>query len=172
MIFGAPDSSPDHLDAEGMRVAVVGTEWNAEVVDMLTKRAVETAEAAGAEVQIFTVSGAMELPLMAQAAAKRFDAVVALGCVIRGETPHFDYVCRAVTDGLTRVTLDSSVPVGNGVLTVDTYDQAVARTGGPNAREDKGAEAIAAAIGAANVMRDIEQFPLMKLTHGDAHDAW
>lgn len=172
MIFGAPDSSPEHIDAKGMRVAVVGTEWNAEVVDMLIARAVETAEAAGAKVQVFTVSGAMELPLVAQAAAKRFDAVVALGCVIRGETPHFDYVCRAVTDGLTRVALDMSVPVGNGVLTVDTYEQAVARTGGPDAREDKGAEALTAAIGAANVMSEIERFPLMKLTRGNAHDAW
>lgn len=172
MIFGAPDSSPEHIDAKGMRIAVVGTEWNAEVVDMLIARAVETAEAAGAKVQVFTVSGAMELPLVAQAAAKRFDAVVALGCVIRGETPHFDYVCRAVTDGLTRVALDMSVPVGNGVLTVDTYEQAVARTGGPDAREDKGAEALTAAIGAANVMSEIERFPLMKLTRGNAHDAW
>ncbi|WP_297851564.1 6,7-dimethyl-8-ribityllumazine synthase [uncultured Corynebacterium sp.] len=172
MIFGAPNTSPDSIDADGMRVAVVGTEWNSQVVDMLIDRAVETAEGAGAQVQVFTVSGAMELPIIAQAAAKRFDAVVALGCVIRGETPHFDYVCRAVTDGLTRVALDTSVPVGNGVLTVDTYDQAVARTGGPNAREDKGAEALLAALGAANVMRDIERFPLMKLTRGDAHDAW
>lgn len=172
MIFGAPDTSPERLNAKGMRVAVVGTEWNAQVVDMLIKRAVETAEGAGAEVHVFMVSGAMELPLMAQAAAKRFDAVVALGCVIRGETPHFDYVCRAVTDGLTRVALDASVPVGNGVLTVDTYEQAVARTGGPDAREDKGAEALAAALGAANVMSAIERFPLMKLTRGDAHDAW
>lgn len=172
MIHGAPNSSPENIDARGMRVAVVGTEWNADVVDMLIARAVETGEAAGAQVQVFTVSGAMELPLIAQAASKRFDAVVALGCVIRGETPHFDYVCRAVTDGLTRVALDMSVPVGNGVLTVDTYEQALARTGGPDAREDKGAEALTAAIGAANVMREIERFPLMKLTHGDAHDAW
>jgi len=172
MIFGAPDTSPDKIDAKGMRVAVVGTEWNAEVVDHLIQRAVELAEAAGAEVHVFMVSGAMELPLMAQAAAKRFDAVVALGCVIRGETPHFDYVCRSVTDGLTRVALDMSVPVGNGVLTVDTYAQAMDRTGGPDAHEDKGAEAFAAAVGAAKVMEEIERFPLMKLTRGNAHDAW
>ena len=81
MIFGAPDTSPDKIDAKGMRVAVVGTEWNAEVVDHLIQRAVELAEAAGAEVHVFMVSGAMELPLMAQAAAKRFDAVVALSLI-------------------------------------------------------------------------------------------
>lgn len=172
MIFGAPDSSPERINAEGMRVAVVGTEWNADVVDLLISRAVETAEAAGAEAHVFRVSGAMELPFIAQAAAERFDAVVALGCVIRGETPHFDYVCRAVTDGLTRVALDVTVPVGNGVLTVDTHEQAVARSGGPGAREDKGAEALTAAIGAANVKAQIERFPLKKLTRGEAHDAW
>ena len=146
MIFGAPDSSPDHLDAEGMRVAVVGTEWNAEVVDMLTKRAVETAEAAGAEVQIFTVSGAMELPLMAQAAAKRFDAVVALGCVIRGETPHFDYVCDAATRGITDVAVRTRTPIGFGVLTCDDDAQALDRAGLEGSHEDKGHEAAQAAV--------------------------
>ena len=107
---GAP--APRRIAAEGLTVAVVVTEWNAEIVDKLRDRALEAAREAGAKAELFTVAGALELPVVAQACARRFDAVVALGCVIRGETAHFDYVCDSVTEGLTRVT--SSYPRGRG----------------------------------------------------------
>ena len=84
------------------------------------------------------VAGAIELPVVAQALARTHDAVVALGVVIRGGTPHFEYVCDAVTAGLTRVSLDESTPVGNGVLTTDTEQQALDRSGLPGSVEDKG----------------------------------
>jgi Riboflavin synthase beta-chain len=93
--------------------------------------------------------------VIAQALARRHDAVVALGVVIRGETAHFDYVCRAVTDGLTRVALDESTPVAHGVLTVDTVDQARQRAGLPDSSEDKGWTATLSALDAALVLHTI-----------------
>ena len=99
--------------------------------------------------------GALELPVVAQALATSHDAVVALGVVIRGGTPHFEYVCDSVTAGLTRVALDSGVPVGNGVLTCDTLEQAIARSGGPGSAEDKGAEAMSAALATALVLQGL-----------------
>nr|VDG63578.1 6,7-dimethyl-8-ribityllumazine synthase [Streptococcus thermophilus] len=156
---GAPQVA--QLNAEGISVAVVVTEWNAGIVDKLRDRAVTAARDAGAKVEVFSVAGALELPVVVQACAKRFDAVVALGCVIRGETAHFDYVCDSVTEGLTRVALDEEVPVGNGVLTVDNEAQALDRAGGPGAKEDKGAEAVAAALGAAQTLSQVRTFPLL-----------
>ena len=155
---GAPQLA--QLNAEGMSVAVVVTEWNAGIVDKLRDRAVTAARDAGAKVEVFSVAGALELPVVVQACAKRFDAVVALGCVIRGETAHFDYVCDSVTEGLTRV-LDEEVPVGSGVLTVDNEQQALDRAGGKGAKEDKGAEAVAAALGAAKTLAQVRTFPLL-----------
>ena len=99
------------------------------------------------------VSGAVELPVVAQALAATHDAVVALGLVLRGGTPHFEYVCDAVTYGLTRVSLDAHTPVGNGVLTCDTDEQALARTGLPGSTEDKGREAVLAALDTAAVLK-------------------
>lgn len=159
-ITGAPAASVN-LSAEGLTIAVVGTEWNAGIVDKLRDRAVHTAREAGAKVEVFTVAGALELPVVVQACTQRFDAVVALGCVIRGETAHFDYVCDSVTQGLTRVALDESVPIGNGVLTVDTEAQAIDRIGGAGAKEDKGAEAAVAAIGTAKELVRVRSFPLL-----------
>jgi len=95
----------------------------------------------------------MELPVVAQALARRADAVVALGVVVRGDTPHFDYVCNAVTDGLTRVSLDEETPIGNGVLTVNTEQQALDRAGLPGSAEDKGEQAAAAALDSALTLR-------------------
>ncbi|MEL0237589.1 MAG: 6,7-dimethyl-8-ribityllumazine synthase, partial [Aquiluna sp.] len=93
------------------------------------------------------VPGAFELPLAASKAIQQgAQAVIALGVVIRGETPHFDYVCNAATDGLTRVQLDSSVPIGFGLLTVNTEAEALNRAGLDSSREDKGAEAVQAAL--------------------------
>jgi len=119
-------------DAQGLRVGVVATSWHADITDTLLERAVAFATRAGATTPtVVRVPGAIELPVVAQALATSHDAVVALGVVIRGGTPHFEYVCDSVTAGLTRVALDSGVPVGNGVLTCDTLEQAVERSGGP-----------------------------------------
>ena len=105
------------------------------------------------------VAGAIELPVVAQELARQCDAVVALGAVVRGGTPHFDYVCRSVTDGLTRVALDEGTPVGNGVLTCDTVEQAVERAGGPGSTEDKGFEATVAALDTALVLHGLRHRP-------------
>ena len=98
---------------------------------------------------------AVELPVVAQALTERHDAVAALGVVIRGGTPHFEYVCDAVTAGLTRVALDAGTPVGNGVLTCDTEEQARDRAGLPGSAEDKGEQACAAALDAALTLRSL-----------------
>ncbi|WP_257161199.1 6,7-dimethyl-8-ribityllumazine synthase [Corynebacterium cystitidis] len=148
------------VKAEGMRVAVISTQWNSDIVGLLHQRALDEAKDAGARADEYFVSGAMELPVVAQACAQRYDAVVALGCVIRGETPHFDYVCNSVTAGLTRIALDEQTPVGNGVLTVNNHDQAAARAGGDGAVEDKGAEAMRAALGAAVELEKVRTLPV------------
>jgi 6,7-dimethyl-8-ribityllumazine synthase len=101
------------------------------------------------------VAGSVELPVVAQALARRCDAVVALGVVIRGDTAHFDYVCQSVTDGLTRVALDESTPVAHGVLTVDNLAQAHDRAGLPDSAEDKGWAATIAALDAALALRAV-----------------
>ena len=103
--------------------------------------------------------GSFELPVVAAqcAASGRFDAVVALGVVIRGGTPHFDYVCSAATDGLTRVAIDFRIPVGFGVLTCDNEEQALDRAGLPGSREDKGAEAMASALHTAQTLALLRQ---------------
>jgi 6,7-dimethyl-8-ribityllumazine synthase len=108
------------------------------------------------------VAGAVELPVVAQALAKQYDAVACLGAVIRGGTPHFEYVCDAVTAGLTRVALDSGTPVGNGVLTCNTIEQARDRSGLPDSSEDKGWEAVVAALDTAILLRDLRCGDLRK----------
>jgi 6,7-dimethyl-8-ribityllumazine synthase len=148
-------SGATQLDASGLRVGVVAARWHAEIVDRLLERAVATAREAGAEPTVVRVPGTVELPVVAQELARGHDAVVALGVVVRGGTPHFEYVCDAVTAGLTRVALDESTPVGNGVLTTDTVDQAIDRSGAPGAAEDKGTEACMAALESALALRDL-----------------
>ena len=121
--WGAPDTMT--VDAAGLRLGLVATRWHAELVDNMLDRARAAAKECGVtEVVEARVSGSVELPVLAQALARRCDAVVALGVVVRGDTAHFDYVCQAVTDGLTRVALDESTPVAHGVLTVDSVGQA------------------------------------------------
>jgi len=145
-------------DASGLRVAVAATSWHTDIVDVLLERAVATAEKAGAMAPtVVRVSGTVELPVVCQELARTHDAVVALGAVVRGGTPHFEYMCDAVTAGLTRVALDERTPVGNGVLTCDTHAQAVERSGGPGAAEDKGAEACLAALHTAVLLRDLRK---------------
>ncbi len=142
------------VDGTGLTLGIVATRWHAELVDHMLNRAIEAGEAAGvAHITVARVDGAVELPVLAQALAHRFDAVGALGVVVRGDTAHFDYGCRSVTDGLTRVALDESTPVAHGVLTVDNLDQARARAGLPGSPEDKGYSATMAALDAAHALR-------------------
>ncbi|MDX1872651.1 6,7-dimethyl-8-ribityllumazine synthase [Mycolicibacterium sp. 120266] len=151
---GVPDL-PD-IDASDVSLAIVASTWHTTICDALLDGAVRAAKQLGVTYPtIVRVLGAIEIPVVAQALAAKYDAVVALGVVIRGETPHFDYVCDAVTQGLTRVSLDESTPVANGVLTTNTEAQALDRAGLPNSGEDKGAQAVAAALSTAVVLRDI-----------------
>lgn len=142
--------------ASGLRVAIVATSWHADIVDALVDGAKRAAVAAGVDgVTLVRVPGSVEIPVVAQQLATNHDAVVALGAVIRGGTPHFEYVCQAVTEGLTRVALDSGVPVGNGVLTCDTKEQALARSGLPGSEEDKGGDAMVAAVRTALTLAEL-----------------
>ena len=149
---GEPDLPA--VDAAGLVLGVVASRWHAELTDQLLDRALAAAKACGVrKVVTARVAGAVELPVVAQALAQRCDAVVALGVVVRGETAHFDYVCRSVTDGLTRVALDSATPVAHGVLTVDTVAQARDRAGLPGSTEDKGWAATVAVLDTALTLR-------------------
>ena len=145
-----------YVDARGVRLGVVGSRWNARIVDQLVDRALAAGVGCGATVsEAVRVPGATELPIVAQRLTFEHDAVVALGAVIRGGTPHFEYVCDAVTIGLSRVALDHATPVGNGVLTCDTMDQAIERCGLPDSQEDKGWEAAVAALEVAVTLRNL-----------------
>jgi 6,7-dimethyl-8-ribityllumazine synthase len=160
---GAPDELPPP-DAHGLRVAVVTTRWHQRVTDGLLGGALAAlADCRIEDTATWRVPGAFELPVAAKALAQqRYDAVVALGVIIRGGTPHFDYVCRAATDGLTRVAVDTGVPVGFGVLTCDTEEQALDRCGLPDSSEDKGREAAMAAVETALLLRRVRR--------GESHD--
>ena len=144
------------VDAAGLSLGIVATTWHAEITEQLLARAVDAARESGVTTPtVVRAPGAVELPVVAQALAERHDAVVALGVVIRGGTPHFEYVCDAVTAGLTRVALDAGKPVGNGVLTCDTEEQARDRAGLPGSVEDKGWEATLAALATALTLRGL-----------------
>jgi 6,7-dimethyl-8-ribityllumazine synthase len=151
---GSPGSQ--ELDASTLSLAVVATRWHERITHALLESALRTAQRCGVrDPTVVRVPGAVELPVVAQALADRHDAVVALGVVIRGGTPHFEYVCDAVTAGLTRASLDARTPVGNGVLTCDTEQQALDRAGLPGSAEDKGREAVLAALETAAVLRSL-----------------
>lgn len=144
--------------ARDLTLAIVAGQWHAEIAEALIVGAQRVAEQARIEhVTLVRVAGAIELPVVAQALARTHDAVVALGVVIRGGTPHFEYVCDAVTAGLTRVALDESTAVGNGVLTTDTEQQARDRAGLRGSVEDKGGAACAAAIDTAVTLRRLRE---------------
>ena len=143
------------VDARGLTVGIVAARWHEEITDQLVTRAVRAGEDSGAAVTVVRVAGSLEIPVVVQALARRCDAVVALGVVIRGETAHFDYVCDSVTAGLTRISLDEQVPVGNGVLTCESLDQATDRSGVPGSHEDKGYEATVAALETALLLRGL-----------------
>ncbi|GAA2808040.1 6,7-dimethyl-8-ribityllumazine synthase [Saccharopolyspora taberi] len=142
--------------AGDLRLGIAAIRWHERITDQLLKRALAAAGEAGIlEPTVVRVPGSIELPVVCQQLAHQHDAVVALGVVIRGGTPHFEYVCDSVTAGLTRVSLDESTAVGNGVLTCDTEQQALDRAGFENSVEDKGFEATAAALETALVLRDL-----------------
>jgi 6,7-dimethyl-8-ribityllumazine synthase len=150
---GAPELAV--RDCEGLRVAVVAAQWHKVVMDGLVDGALRALDELGIDAPtLLRVPGSFELPVAARALAdKGHDAVVALGVVIRGGTPHFDYVCQGVTQGLTQVSVDTGVPVGFGVLTCDTEAQALDRAGLAGSAEDKGHEAATAAIATAATLR-------------------
>jgi 6,7-dimethyl-8-ribityllumazine synthase len=152
---GIPTDEP--IDCSGLRVAVVAASWHEQVMDGLLAGAHEALLAykvGGSEV--VRVPGSFELPLVAQACARvGYDAVIALGVVIRGGTPHFEYVCGAATDGLNQVALQTGVPIGFGLLTCDTEQQALDRAGLEGSSESKGYEATAAALRTAQILRNV-----------------
>ncbi|MGN7248217.1 6,7-dimethyl-8-ribityllumazine synthase [Janibacter anophelis] len=148
---GAPAIEID--GAEGLTVAVVASSWHTEVMDGLVGGAEAALEEVGIEPKVVRVAGSFELPVVAAELARTHDAVIALGVIIRGGTPHFEYVCAAATDGLSRVALDSGTPIGFGLLTCDDEEQAIARAGLPGSREDKGREATEAALSTAVLLR-------------------
>jgi 6,7-dimethyl-8-ribityllumazine synthase len=155
-VSGSGRPAAADVDAGGLSLAVVATRWHERITDALLESALRAAKRSGVEEPtVVRVPGAVELPVVAQALAEQHDAVVALGVVIRGGTPHFEYVCDAVTMGLTRVSLDTRTPVGNGVLTCDTEQQALDRAGLPDSTEDKGAEATLAALQTAALLRSL-----------------
>jgi 6,7-dimethyl-8-ribityllumazine synthase len=154
------------LDAravQGLRVAVVATRWYPEITDALLDGALRALDEMGvSEPTVLRVPGAFELPVAAKAlAATGHHAVICLGLVLRGGTPHFEYVCQGVTQGCTAVAVSCGIPIGFGVLTCDTLEQAIDRAGLPGSSEDKGREAAEAAVETAVLLRG--------LRHGDAH---
>jgi 6,7-dimethyl-8-ribityllumazine synthase len=157
---GAPPDEP--FDASDLSVGVVASRWHTQVMDGLLDGARRALAAYFvSDVTEVRVPGTFELPVVAAELARTRDAVIALGVVVRGGTPHFEYVCSAATDGLTRVALDTGTPVGFGVLTCDDDEQALARAGLAGSTEDKGYEAAAAALQTARTLRQMR----------DAHDA-
>lgn len=137
---------------DGRRFCVVAARFNQLVTERLLEAALDTLREAGVEdddVDVVRVPGAWELPWAARRAADGYDAVVALGCVVRGETDHFDYICETATRGLGRLAAAGEVPVGLGVLTCDTMEQAMERAGGEHG--NKGADAAEAALELADL---------------------
>ena len=139
---GSPEFS---LDASGLKVAVVYSSWHQSIIDGLLAGTKKALEQSGCDQYSFhAVPGAFELSLAASKLVDTHDAVIALGVVIRGDTPHFDYVCSSATEGLTKVMLDSQTPIGFGLLTVDNEQQALDRSG--ENKDNKGIESTLAAL--------------------------
>lgn len=152
---GAPNAA-EAVDGSGLRVVIVAGTWHEQITDGLIAGATRALEAAGADYSLVRVPGSFELPVVSKAALEAgADAVVALGVIIRGGTPHFEYVSAAATDGLTRVALDTGKPVGFGVLTLDDEAQGIDRAGLPGSKEDKGEEAAHAALATAIALREL-----------------
>jgi 6,7-dimethyl-8-ribityllumazine synthase len=151
-----PRSFEGDLNAEGLRLAIVASRFNDDIVDGLLRGALECLERHGAkddDLVLYRVPGAFEIPTLVGELVARYDAIIALGCLIRGDTPHFDFISAQVTNELSRVAVDASVPVAFGVITCNTYEQAVERSSpGP---KNKGWEAALAAVEMANLWRQI-----------------
>ena len=142
------------VDGRGLTITIVAGSWHDEITNGLIAGATRTLEASGADFSLVRVPGSFELPVVAKAALDAgADAVVALGVIIRGGTPHFEYVSAAATDGLTRVALDTGKPVGFGLLTLDDEQQGLDRAGLPGSKEDKGREAAEAAVATVRALR-------------------
>jgi 6,7-dimethyl-8-ribityllumazine synthase len=154
---GSPEDRP--FDCHDLRVAVVAASWHEKVMAGLLEGTLEALRRHQVESPVVVrVPGSFELPVVAAAlAGQGFDAVIALGVIIRGGTPHFEYVSSAATDGLTRVALDHGVPIGFGLLTCDTEEQALDRAGLEGSREDKGYEATSAALLTAVTLKRIRR---------------
>ncbi|MEU5797741.1 6,7-dimethyl-8-ribityllumazine synthase [Streptomyces sp. NPDC047813] len=153
---GAPELSVRNVG--DLRVAVIAAQWHEKVMDGLVNGALRALGDLGIdEPTLIRVPGSFELPVAAKVLAARYDAVVALGVVIRGGTPHFDYVCQGVAQGLTQVSVETGVPVGFGVLTCDTEEQALDRAGIEGSSEDKGHEAVIAAVSTAATLRSVSE---------------
>lgn len=154
---GSPTDLP--FDAHDLRVAVVAASWHEQVMAGLLDGTLEALKKHQVESPVVVrVPGSFELPVVADALARQgFDAVIALGVIIRGGTPHFEYVSAAATDGLNRVALDHGIPVGFGLLTCDNDEQALDRAGLPGSKEDKGYEATSAALQTAVTLRKIRR---------------
>ena len=145
-----------HVDGTGLRIVIVAGLWHAVITEGLIAGATRVLEASNAEFSLVRVPGSFELPVACKVALENgADAVVALGVIIRGGTPHFEFVSNAATDGLTRVALDTGKPVGFGVLTLDDEQQGLDRAGLPGSKEDKGEEAASAALSTALVLRQL-----------------
>jgi len=150
---GAPSLS---VDATGHVVDIVASQWHTTIMDGLLEGALRAVGSSGATARVWRVPGAFELPVVAERLARSgSEAIVCLGVVVRGGTPHFEYVCDAVTRGLTDVARTHAVAVGFGILTTDTEQQALDRAGLPGSSEDKGAEAVEAALATSALMRVI-----------------
>ncbi|WP_328518876.1 6,7-dimethyl-8-ribityllumazine synthase [Kribbella sp. NBC_00359] len=143
--------------ADGARVAIVAARWHPKVTDSLVAGAIRALDDSGVtDYTVIRVPGSFELPVASLHAAKNgYDAVVALGVVIRGDTPHFEYVCQAATEGLMQVGVSTGIPIGFGVLTCDNDPQALDRAGLPDSREDKGYEATQAALSTLLAIREL-----------------
>ncbi|TFB73284.1 6,7-dimethyl-8-ribityllumazine synthase [Cryobacterium glaciale] len=146
------------VDGQGLRVVIVAGQWHDVITDGLIAGATRVLEASKAEFSLIRVPGSFELPVACKVALENgADAVVALGVIIRGGTPHFEFVSNAATDGLTRVALDTGKPVGFGVLTLDDEQQGLDRAGLPGSKEDKGEEAASAALATALLLRQLRR---------------
>jgi 6,7-dimethyl-8-ribityllumazine synthase len=154
---GAPELTVKNCG--DLRVAVIAAQWHEQIMDGLVDGALRALRELGIEEPtLLRVPGSFELPVVAKVLAGRgYDAIVALGVVIRGGTPHFEYVCQGVTAGLTQVSVDTGVPIGFGVLTCDTEQQALDRAGLPGSNEDKGHEAVTAAVATATILRSVSE---------------
>jgi 6,7-dimethyl-8-ribityllumazine synthase len=143
-------------DGTGLKVTIVSGLWHNRISEGLLAGARRVLDGSGAEISVIQVAGSYELPVVSKAALDAgADAVVALGVIVRGETPHFDFVASAATEGLTRVALDTGKPVGFGVLTVEDEQQGLDRAGLPGSKEDVGGRAAEAALATAHALREL-----------------